>query len=69
MMERIEARGRARAEAAAEAAVRRLEAELDEHLPGVRVSRSQGVIRLTGRRLHRRAMTDPALRWIAGWLK
>ena len=65
MSARIEAIGAARAEALAE----QLAARIDVELPGVRAERRGSDVALHGRGLARRAATDPALRWIAGWLR
>lgn len=64
MMERIEARGIARAETAAAAARERLAGRVGDALQGVTAEIDGDGVVLTGRGLAARLMREPALRWI-----
>lgn len=47
---------------------RRLASAADD-LPGVGIRAEGGEVRFTGRRLRRRALADPRLRWPGAWLR
>jgi hypothetical protein len=65
MFERLTARAAQLAEGRARARARQIAGEAEAVLPrGVRVGVEEGVVRLTGRRLRRRFLVDPALRWL-----
>jgi hypothetical protein len=67
MFEELTTRGLALAEARRRAVRARLAATLREDLPrGVAVEEVAQGVRLTGRGLVLRSITDPALRWIGG---
>lgn len=64
--ERLRARGARVAEARAERAAARLAARMRAEAPeGVRVEAARDGVRIEGRGLRRRFMTDAGLRWLA----
>jgi hypothetical protein len=65
MLERLEAQARQRAEAAADLRRDQLAVRLEELAPpGLGIETAETGVVLTGRRLGRRLLTDPALRWL-----
>ncbi|MBV9930398.1 MAG: hypothetical protein JO013_05590 [Alphaproteobacteria bacterium] len=69
MFEELTARGAGYGEARRRALRARLAAALREAAPhGVAIEEVEAGVRLSGRGLRRRSITDPALRWIAARL-
>jgi len=69
MMEAVLARGEAIAAEAREAAIARVAAAAGEALPGVTATPEAGGVALSGRGLARRALDEPALRWIGSLVR
>lgn len=69
MMEGFEARAAAIGERAATRAAARLAEAAREALPGVTVDVEPGSVVISGRRLGRRWLHDPALRWLGGLIR
>lgn len=67
-MSALAERGRAIGEAARARLTERVRGALAE-VPGVTAAIEDGEVVLRGRRLGVRAMTEPALRWVAGLLR
>lgn len=67
MFARLIARGEARGQAAAARAAARLAAEIT--VPGVRAEAGPDGVTLSGRRLRRRLVDTPELRWIGRWVR
>ncbi|OAN64837.1 hypothetical protein [Sphingomonas sp. TDK1] len=69
MLEQLKARGEAGGRARAERVARRLGEAVRERVPGVSVAVEGTRVTLSGRRLWRRWLADPALRWLGGLLR
>ncbi|WP_294334624.1 hypothetical protein [uncultured Sphingomonas sp.] len=69
MLEQLNARADAIGRRAAGAAATRLGEQVREAVPGVSVSVDGTRVTVSGRRLWRRWLADPGLRWLGGLLR